>query len=147
MKKLIALFVVLLSVAVSTPAMAGSVSVYANPHNDGKRGNGAGMSVAMQVTDSVDVSLNYLVMNVRDGGKRIGDVRVGKSVPVAGKLSAVAEVGYGTVHDADPSVFPVALGLKYPVTGNVAAVVKGTRYYKDDAKQDIQWTVGLAVGF
>ncbi|MFZ2303963.1 MAG: hypothetical protein WAV98_04230 [Minisyncoccia bacterium] len=148
MKKLIALFVVLLSVcAVSTPAMAGSVSVYANPHNDGKRGNGVGVSVAVQATEKVDLSINYLDTDTNGGGNQTWDARVGVSAPIVSKLSAIAEVGYGAPYRARTFILPVAFGLKYPIAGNVAAVVKGTRYFKDSAKQDVQWTAGLTFGF
>ena len=131
----------------ATSAMAGSVSVYANPHNDAKYANGAGASVGLDVTKNVDVSLNYLDTNARHGGKKIFDARVGVSAPIAGNLSALAEAGYGSVHKADVNVFPVDLGLKYTMAEKLFLVVKGTRYFKDDDQQREQWTFGLGVNF
>ena len=152
MKKLFAVFFVLFAIcSVSTPAMAaGSVSVYANPHNNGQGGHGAGMSVAMQATDSVDVSLNYLDTNARHGGSKIFYAGVGTSMPVTSNLSAVAEVGFGAVHKGDSNVVPVALGLKYAVADKMSLLAKGTRYFKDESngnKENIQWTVGAALEF
>lgn len=131
----------------ATSAMAGSVSVYANPHNDAKYANGAGMSVGLDVTKNVDVSLNYLDTNARHGGKKIFDARVGLSAPIAGNLSGLAEVGYGSVHRADSDVWPVALGLKYTMAEKFFLVGKGTRYYKDTDEQRVQWTVGVGLNF
>lgn len=131
----------------SASASAGSVSVYANPHNDAKYANGAGASVGVDVTKNVDVSLNYLDTNARHGGKKIFDARVGLSAPIAGSLSGLAEVGYGSVHRADADVWPVALGLKYTMAEKLFLVGKGTRFFKDTDEQRVQWTVGLGLEF
>lgn len=149
MKKLFSLIglLALTLVFTASSAFAGSVAVYANPHNNAKDGNGAGMSVGVDVTKNVDLSLNYLDTDARHGDKKIFDVRVGASAPVAGKLSALAEVGYGSVHQADADVFPVAVGLKYAVSDSVSLIGKGTRYFGDDAEQLVQWTVGVGFNF
>lgn len=150
MKKLVAFFgIMMLALTFSaTPAMAGSVSVYANPHNDAKYANGAGASVGVNITESVDVSLNYLDTNARHGGKKIFDARVGKSAAITKNLDALAEVGYGSSHRADADVFPVALGLKYTVAEKFFLIGKGTRYLRDtEPDKRIQWTIGAGVEF
>lgn len=147
MKKLFGLLIFAFAFVFSASASAGSVSVYANPHNDAKYANGAGMSVGLDVTKNVDVSLNYLDTDARHGGKKIFDARVGMSAPIAGNLSGLAEVGYGSAHRADADVFPVALGLKYTMAEKLFLVGKGTRYFKDTDEQRVQWTVGLGLNF
>lgn len=149
MKKLFGLLIFAFAFVFSASASAGSVSVYANPHNDAKYANGAGMSVGLDVTKNVDVSLNYLDTNARrgDGGKKIFDGRIGMSAPIAGNLSGLAEVGYGSVHRADSDVWPFALGLKYTMAEKLFLVGKGTRYYKDVDEQRVQWTIGLGLNF
>lgn len=149
MKKLFGLIgIMMLALTFSaTPAMAGSVSVFANPHNDAKYANGAGASVGVNITERVEASLNYLDTNARHGGKKIFDARVGMSAPIAGSLSGLAEVGYGSAHRADADVFPVALGLKYTVAEKLFLVGKGTRFFKDTDQQRVQWTIGAGVEF
>src|SRR3989344_211249 len=77
MKKLFFGLMALAFMFVASSAFAGSIAVYANPHNDGKYGNGAGMSVGADVTNNVNVSLNYLDTNARHGDKKIFDARIG----------------------------------------------------------------------
>ena len=150
MKKLFLLFGIMLAFAFTSSASAGSVSVYANPHNEGKHTNGAGISASMDVTKNVDVSVNYLDTNARRdaGGKKFFDARVGLSAPIAGNLSALAEAGYGTVQHGDDEVIPFARGLKYTMMAEKLFLGgKGTRYFKDTDEQRVQWTVGVGLNF
>lgn len=147
MKTLFTLFAAALMFTASS-AMAASVAVYANPHSEGKHGNGAGASVAVNVTESVDVSLNYLRTRARYGGDEYSDIRIGKGFPVTENLTPVVEVGYGSVRRADADVFPVALGLKYKVAEGFFLVAKGTRYLKNtDPDNRGQFTIGAGLTF
>lgn len=79
--------------------------------------------------ENLGASLNY--SNIYDSGDRghLVDVRATFATPIAGNLSATGEIGAGRFANMkhSPTVYPVAVGMKYSFSKHIGVFAKYER--------------------
>ena len=151
MKKFFAGLAIVMAGVFTSVAMAAEVGVFVNPHYDGKRdpGTGIGLTASVQPVSHLNLSLNYAA-GTKTGDRDIADMRIGTSVPIIGKLSGLAEIGYGSAYEDGhwkKDLMPAAVGVNYSLGGNLSLAAKANRYFGDNIHQDLQYTLGLNYSF